>query len=354
MNRRMSLHRKLLALVACAALGPADRVLAADHLDAPLLTGNGAVDINDVYAFQSPANPENTVLIMTVNPFAGTMSGRSFNTSAAYELLIDNTGDALADVTYTATFSSMAGVGQTLMLAKDGANIVTGGTGASLSLTGGGMVQAGLFDDPFFFDLAGFQDELNFTGVDAFAGADISAIVLEIPTSELGGPDIGVWARTMVGGTQMDRMGRPAINTVLIPEGRKDEFNAAQPAQDPTAFGADVRATIESLSGDAGLAASLTDVLLPDVLTFNTSDAGGFLNGRQLADDVIDAELGLLTDGAVTGDGVDGNDVPFRNMFPYLAVPNGAVPEPSSLAIAVLGASAFGLLANRRRRRILS
>ena len=35
-------------------------------------------------------------------------------------------------------------------------------------------------------------------------------------------------------------------------------------------------------------------VLLPDVLTFDQSSTDGFLNGRQLADDVIDAELGLL------------------------------------------------------------
>ena len=41
---------------------------AADHLDAPILVGNGQLDINDVYAFQSPSNADNTVLIMTVNP----------------------------------------------------------------------------------------------------------------------------------------------------------------------------------------------------------------------------------------------------------------------------------------------
>ncbi len=43
----------------------------ADHLDAPILTGRGDLDVNDVYAFQSPTNANNTVLIMTVNPFCG-------------------------------------------------------------------------------------------------------------------------------------------------------------------------------------------------------------------------------------------------------------------------------------------
>ena len=63
----------------------------------------------------------------------------------------------------------------------------------------------------------------------------------------------------------------------------------------------------------------LTGILLPDILTFDTANASGFLNGRRLEDDVIDAELNLLTDGRVTGDGVDRNDVSFSPNFPYLA-----------------------------------
>jgi hypothetical protein len=37
---------------------------------------------------------------------------------------------------------------------------------------------------------------------------------------------------------------------------------------------------------------------------------------------VIDAELSLLTDGALPGDCVDGNDVAFLGAFPYLAPPH--------------------------------
>ena len=56
-------------------------------------------------------------------------------------------------------------------------------------------------------------------GTDFFAGLDVSAIVLEVPSSELNGADtnIGVWARTLnQNGDQIDRVGRPAINTALI------------------------------------------------------------------------------------------------------------------------------------------
>jgi hypothetical protein len=129
-------------------------------------------------------------------------------------------------------------------------------------------------------------------------------------------------------------MGRPAINTVLIPSNRKDEFNQTAPEQDSASFGDDVRTAITGLSSAAN-ASALTDILLPDVLTFDTSNSAGFLNGRQLADDVIDAELGLLTEGALTGDGVDMNDVPFLSAFPYLA-PAHVIPEPSGTALGVL------------------
>ena len=346
-NRNLFLTLNLASLLLCSV----SFLHAADHLDAPSLIGNGHLDINDLYAFQSPMNAANTVLIMTVNPFAGVVSGTTFGTAdVEYEFLIDNNGDAKPDLTYGATFfTDPQGGSQNILLTRDDTAIAFGSTdnATSLPTSGGGKVQAGLFDDPFFFDLAGFQNGLNFTGDDAFAGANVSAIVFEVPSSDLGGPNISVWARTMLQHHQVDRMGRPAINTVLLPSGRKDEFNLGQPVDDPNNFGADVQAAIETLSGDPNYAATLTGILLPDVLTFDTSSAAGFLNGRQLADDVIDAELDLLTLGGVTGDGVNGNDIPFRDVFPYLAPPH-VVPEPSGIALLVFGLlTVYGF---RRRR----
>ncbi|NND13439.1 MAG: DUF4331 family protein [Acidimicrobiia bacterium] len=115
-------------------------------------------------------------------------------------------------------------------------------------------------------------------------------------------------------------MGRPAINTVLIPTGTKNAFNAGIPSNDQSAFRDEVVATVEALSGNADYAEALADVLLPDVNTFIIGNSDGFLNGRQLADDVIDAELTLLTMSATpVGDGVDANDKAFLGVFPYLA-----------------------------------
>ena len=177
-----------------------------------------------------------------------------------------------------------------------------------------------MFDDPFFFDLNGFQNNFNFTGSDFFAGMNVSGIVLEIPRSELGGVNVGVSAKTAIAGTQFDRMGRPAINTVLLDGPRKDLFNAGSPANDYATFHVEVEAKIASLNGgDTATAAALAGILLPDLLTVDASSSAGFLNGRQPANDVIDAELNLLTNGGVTTDMVNANDVPFLTAFPYLA-----------------------------------
>lgn len=326
----------------------ATTAFAADHLDAPSLDGNGHLDINDLYAFQSPTNPDNTVFIMTVNPFAGVVSGTEFGEAdVEYEFMIDNNGDAVTDITYGATFFANPTGGQNYIITRNEASLGFGMTDVPLTLTGGGMAQAGVFDDPFFFDLAGFNDGLNFTGDDTLAGANVSAIVLELPSSELGGPNIGVWARTLSEHHQVDRIGRPAINTVLIPSERKDEFNLAEPTQDLELFGDDVRATITALS-DVANADALTPILLPDLLTIDISSADGFLNGRGLADDVIDAELNLLTGGAVEGDGVHMNDLAFPGTFPYLAEPH-VVPEPATGMTLLLGFCILGC--NRKRRR---
>lgn len=323
---------------------------AADHLDAPTVRLDGATDINDVYLFRSPVTASNTVMIMTVNPFAGVVSGTQFGAHVAYEFLVDNNGDALPDITYAASFGAAGADGrQPLTISRSGNSAYASGmTDSDVATSSGGSVRAGVFDDPFFFDLNGFRNGLAFTGNDTFKGANIGAIILELPSSELGGPNIGIWARTVVGGNQIDRMGRPAINTVAIPTARKDEFNVGRPHQDQASFGGDVRAAVTSLSGDPAHAVSLTNVLLPDILTFDTTNSGGFLNGRRLADDVIDAELSLLTNGAFTaGDGVPANDLSFRNSFPYLAAPHAIVPEPST---SVLVAWGIGLVVCCRRK----
>jgi hypothetical protein len=57
-------------------------------------------------------------------------------------------------------------------------------------------------------------------------------------------------------------------------------------------------------------------------------DVAGFPNGRRPADDVIDIALTVLEQTSL-GDGVNENDVPFEESFPYLALPTaGSEPDP--------------------------
>ena len=338
-------------------------VKASDHFDAPNLTGNGQQDIADLYAFRPSSTSPNSALILTVNPFVGSSSPSTFATDTAYRFEVDTDGDAFSDITYEANFSAAVGGEQNYTVTRNDAPFAAGVTGTTQQFTtanGAANVVAGTFDDPFFFDLTGFQNTLNgtggFTGDDFFADANISALVLEIPSADFGSEDIGVWATTIQNGTQVDRVGRPAINTVLIGEDLKQAFNEANPDGDENAFGAEVTSNIEGLNGNNTAAAEgLTETLLADILTFNTTDAGGFLNGRRLEDDVIDASLGLITNGGITTDLIGVNDVPFvldannDSLFPFLAPAQAtAVPEPSGvLAIAV----AFGTCLVRRRRK---
>ena len=315
---------------------------AADHLDAPGLTAPGGdtrLDLTDVYAFQSPSNPNNTVLIMGVNPLEGVLNDGTFRPGAYYEFKIDSDGDAKEDLTYRITFSAPNGSLQQEMklqripAGKGGSTLAKGWTGSNVEISGGGWITAGAYDDPFFFDLNGFL-HLDFCnpGTNFFNGLNISAIVLEVPSSWLGSSNVGVWARTMLGDAQIDRMGRPAINTVFIPNNvfepagtepsQRNAFNAAKPRNDQRDFRGEVVDTLEIFYGAGSpTAQGLADFLLPDVLTVDTSSAAGFPNGRGLADDVIDIELGLVTNGAVTTDCV-ANDSTFSNSFPYLAPAN--------------------------------
>lgn len=356
MMKRMPLNKLAAMLLLIPA---ASHCFAADHLDAPNVMGDGQADINDLFAFQSPTDPNNTVLIMTVNPAVGVFSPDTFGTDVTYAFQIDNDGDAVADLSYEATFGPKTGGVQAYTLTGP-SGLIAGSTGSTSSGAGVVGATAGRFDDPFFFDLNGFNNGFAFTGDDFFTGLDVSAIVLEVPSSELGASSVGVWATTSRGGMQVDRMGRPAINTALVmgddpmtpaDESRKTEFNLASPANDFADFGADMQAIIESLSQRAPGASfspeALTGFLLPDILTVDTSMPGVFPNGRGLTDDVIDVALSLVVLGETSGvsDGVDGNFEGFPGMFPYLSPAN--VPEPTSAGLVLLSLSTLAL---RRRR----
>jgi hypothetical protein len=173
-----------------------------------------------------------------------------------------------------------------------------------------------------------------FTGTDFFIDKNVFGIALEVPSSSLGPePNVGIWGRCIkpVSGkkTQIDRMGRPAINTVFNHLNDKNVFNSITPDKDRTTLNGEgvtflqsFESTLTALGGySAGDAETIAKILLPDILTYDYSSTAGFLNGRQLTDDVIDTELTLVTNGAVTGDGV-GAHTDLMDEFPYLGNPH--------------------------------
>jgi uncharacterized protein DUF4331 len=338
--------RRVLVAGAIAATFAILLVRGADHGDAPGVRINSRLDINDVYAFQAPGNAGHTVLIMTVSPLAGITGATTFHPQGKYEFKIDSNADAVEDITLRVTFSNPDDHGvQRVRLRsipgrgrddddedgddrhgddRRGDDVQAAGlTGQDIPVRGGGTLRAGLFDDPFFFDLLAFKNGLAFcpggVGTNFFRGLNTLAIVLEVPSTHFGTSSIGVWGHTSQGGKTIDRMGRPAINTALIPKDLKDAFNDGKPVDDFKNFGQVVTNSLTSLG--AANPSALAHFLLPDILTVDTSDAGGFPNGRRLQDDVIDIELALVTNNKVTTDCV-ANDSTFRTTFPYLGVPN--------------------------------
>jgi len=394
-----------LAVAFLAHKGPST-ARAADHLDAPSLTpppgGDGVgTDLTDIYAFRSPADAAKTVLVMNVNgltaadlanppgpnrPFATKVPEVKGNSNVSYNFRIDSNGDAVADRTIRVQFNHPGADGSQHMrvaVLNASGNELLEFAGSSTGFGKNAVVNigpsgirffAGRRDDPFFFDLVGFLNLFDLGGKsfvactgshpenNTFKKQNVSSIVIELPSSMLeGGGDskIGVWATTNVGEHQIDRMGRPAINTVFMPnnpippdtaaggkESAKTSFNHATPLDDINpAFivknGETIRQevvdTLQTLfslndpasglggtdnpSDDAAQIDGLASFLLPDILTVDVSSTAGFPNGRRLTDDVIDTELGLITEGFVTTDCVP-NDNTILNTFPYVGNPN--------------------------------
>ena len=343
---------------------------AADHLDAPSLGSltagslKGDRDINDVYVFDG-ANASKTVLAMTVSPAAGILGPLAFGTNVRYTIHVDNTGAPYADnVTYVARFGA-PGTGpdgkQSVMLWRNGTLVASGSTGNTAKIGTGGKLYASLRSDPFFFDLLGFRGSLALSGsggntlcdanpTDFFATLNTLAIIIEVPDGNLG-TNIAVWATTeqLISGTwvAIDQMARPAINTVFNSTAAdKEQFNVTPPSTQATVDGGKfVNNTIAVLTALSGLdsegsyapaqAAALAGVLIPDVITYNTGTAAvGPLNGRALADDVIDVELNITTGGDPLGLFADrdatggvpsdcvGAHSDYLAVWPYLGVPH--------------------------------
>jgi len=285
----------------------------------------------------------------------------------------------------------------------------------------GVSVFAGTTDDPFWIDLGAAFDTANFrtlgSGVpgvltaaedvapqnfasDTVSGFAVNAIAIEVPIELLTSTGkvepatslaatIGIWATTsrrretvrrspsptLASGPfrQVQRIGNPLINELIIGIGSKDRFSMDRPRRDSqfADFFLDpaIVRVVEALYGGALSVpvAPRTDLLplvtyappiaaegtpggpIADLLRLNTGvpatppdsmnrlgliggDPAGFPNGRRLQDDVVDVVLRVGVGGVLApfpgfnpdvngrlGDGVNVNDASYQPQFPYLA-----------------------------------
>ncbi len=296
------------------------------------------------------------------------------------------------------------------------------------NLGNGIRVFAGTVDDPFYIDLGATFDSINYrtgafsTGVpavfsdaqyaadnknfsaDDVSGFNVNSIAIEIPITMLTKDGklhtaseafavLGAYATTSRPRTksyseipgdnprlsnsyvQIQRMGNPLINELLIGTGDKDRFSMSEPYQDSNFANYLLdpilpRAVNALYSGAVPIPAAPRTDLLPlvqytapicpgcntaqqgpvaDLLRVNTGiaptsqvnrkrmgfiagDSAGFPNGRRVSDDVTDIALqvvaGVLNPAFNSfpnnrlADGVNANDNSYQESFPYVAFAN--------------------------------
>ncbi len=281
------------------------------------------------------------------------------------------------------------------------------------SLGNGVRVFAGTVDDPFYIALGSTFDSLNlvaggsYLGIpglmstlqdlddqnnyaaDTVSGFNVNTIAIEVPISQVTAgsdkPVIGTWGATYRPRVtirrspdplttegplyQVQRMGNPLINELIVGTGSKDKFSMSEPKDDAqfANFALDpvLARVLNAIYGFPIPNPPRTDLLplvtyappiapagtkagpVADLLRLNTSvppaeaasrkrlgllagDAAGFPNGRRVSDDVTDIALrvvaGVLAGGQFAGrphnalgDGVNANDLAYQETFPYVA-----------------------------------
>jgi hypothetical protein len=308
---------------------------------------------------------------------------------------------------------------------------VSGGPAVSALQNGEGWFFAGQRADPFFLDLGVFDllalrpfDALHKVvqlpatdGVNSFNGFNVHSIAFQVPITLLttdgqaaradgSNSIIGVWATTWRRQTrvlstsgfgddqtgdwvQIERLGNPLVNEVVVPLGAKDHFNATPPSGDSEFLRAvlnpELPGLINALYGVPVPPAPRNDLVtvflegLPglnqpanvqasEMLRLNMGvaptagvgkgsrmgvlggDNAGFPNGRRPEDDVVDIAIQAMAGATpltpdfnkapnnLLGDGVNQSAQPFNAAFPYLSQPYSDFSRAGGTATSPTGA----------------
>jgi hypothetical protein len=264
----------------------------------------------------------------------------------------------------------------------------------------GEKVFAGSREDSFFADAPAIFDLLderilgadghgqNGNGVDGFKGYNVLTFAIEIPLANLPAPitytdaftgtshGLGIYAsvsrqritlRSSSGDNtnsgpwiQINRLGNPLFNEVLVAIQDKDNYNRDVPTNDAARYAKyastpEVALLINTVFGTTFATSGRSDlvaVFIPDVLRVDTTTGAvpligqggnrlsglggdttdgkwsGWPNGRRLGDDVVDIALTAVASGPayksifLLGDNINANDQTYNFVFPYAATPN--------------------------------
>jgi uncharacterized protein DUF4331 len=310
--------------------------------------GDARLDMTDLYAFTKPGDPAKSIIVLNVHPSFRLDSPEPtttepFKPGALYEFKIDTDGDAVADLTYSVQFASSGDGKQTATVRRlqgkqaagmgdDGEVVVqqapvSTGQDALVTETGDHRFFFGWRSDPFFFDVNGNFNHMQFTGDDFFTDKDVCSIVIELPNSALGNNEVGLWARTVdktpEGWVQADRGGIPMQAVFLVGE-QSAAYLSGEPADDDRFIGVFAHELEHSGGYPTEAATDIARKLLPDILSYDPRKPVRYPhNGRTLTDDVVDVFLSMYTNGKVTGDKV-GPHSDLMDEFPYLGPPHAA------------------------------
>ena len=206
----------LLSAAALALTTTERQAIAADHLDPPNRTDpafdttpDRSADIADIYAWHTADN-----LIMALT-FAGPNPGSlpaTYDRDILYTINISNAGSPTdAEVSIRFRFGQDGSkYGVEISGLPDGGAPLVGPVEQTLTRNGI-LARAGLYDDPFFFDLQGFRETrstgtLSFVSSRSFfTGQNDTAMVLQIPRRfvENGSNQINIWVTSARIGGQL-------------------------------------------------------------------------------------------------------------------------------------------------------
>jgi hypothetical protein len=172
------------------------------------------------------------------------------------------------------------------------------------------------------------------------------------------------------GWVQVSRLGNPLFTEGLVAFADKDRFNRTPASQDAQfakyARKPELATLINATYGTSFVATNRVDlqkIFIPEVLrVVTTTDpvplagqagfsrlgfiggdttngvSSGWPNGRRLGDDVVDIALTAIASGptystiTLVGDNIAENDVPYNQVFPYLATPHSGINNSKDAA----------------------